>query len=114
MLAWAPGPHLAAAPYLGVESINATQITLWNDSTGQALKTFPAQVQFQVVSLTWSPEGARLAWGGGNNEGIQVCSVAANATHGAFQGQTVRRVAWSPDGTRLACSIGSAVLIVTV
>ena len=113
VLSWAPGPRLAAAPYLAVGSPNTKQITLWNDTTGQALQTFPAQVQQQVVCLAWSPDGTRLAWGGGNSEGIQVCSVAGARTASALKGKTVRSVAWSPDGRRLACASESTVLIVT-
>jgi WD40 repeat protein len=113
VLAWAPGPHLAAAPYLPVGDANTRQITLWNDGSGQALQTFPAQVQLQVLCLSWSPDGTRLAWGGGSNEGLQVRSFAANVTGAALKGQTVRSVAWSPDGKRLACASGNTVLIVT-
>jgi WD40 repeat protein len=113
VLAWAPGPHLAAAPYLAVGDASTRQITQWNDSTGQPLQAFPAQVQLQVLCLAWPPDGTRIAWGGGNAEGLQVRSVAANATRAALKGQTVRSVAWSPDGMRLACSSGSNVLIVT-
>lgn len=112
ILAWAPGPHLASAPYLATASTR--QITIWDAGTGQPLQTLPAQVQLQVLCLAWSPDGRRLAWGGGNGEGVQVRPVAANAAGTALAGKTVRSVAWSPDGARLACGIDDGtVLVVT-
>jgi WD40 repeat protein len=112
VLAWTPGPHLASAPYLATAS--AKQITIWDADTGQPLQTLPAQVQLQVTCLAWSPNGTRLAWGGGNNGGLQMQPVAANAASTALAGKTVRGVSWSPDGARLACGIDDGtVLIVT-
>jgi WD40 repeat protein len=67
------------------------------------LQTLPAQVQFRVTSLSWSPEGTRLAWSGGNQEGVQMRSIAGAYAVSALQGKTVRSVAWSPDGGRVAC-----------
>jgi WD40 repeat protein len=112
VLAWSPGPHLASAPFLATASTK--QITIWDAGTGQALQTLPAQVQLQVLCLAWSPDGTRLAWGGGNSEGIQMRPLAANATSTALQGKIVQGVAWSPDGTRLACGLNDGtVLVVT-
>src|ERR1051326_6796839 len=43
VLTWAPGPHLVAA-FTG-------QIMLLDDSTGQVLQTFPAQMQGEDIFL---------------------------------------------------------------
>jgi WD40 repeat protein len=113
IVAWAPGPHLAAAPYLAVGDAATRQVTLWNEATGKAIQSFSAQVQLQVLGLAWSHDGTRIAWGGGGNEGLQVRALAANTTRAALKGQTVRGVAWSPDGKRLACAIGNTVVVVS-
>ena len=77
VLAWAPGPHLAAA-FTG-------QITLLNDATGQVLQTFPAQIQGEVTTLAWYPNGTRLAWAGDQKEGIILRLLEANTTSRTLQ-----------------------------
>lgn len=110
VLAWAPGPHLASAPYLASATV---QITLWDADAGQAMQTLAAQGQ-QVTSLVWAPDGTRLAWSCGDTAGIQVYSAADTSVTSALQGKTVPSVAWSPDGTRLACGLDDGlVLLVT-
>jgi WD40 repeat protein/serine/threonine protein kinase len=104
-IAWSPdGTRLATGNDDGTANV-------WNLGGGgkslpfRGLSSLHAQVgheQYQITSLSWSPDGTRLATGSGEGT-AKVWDAASGQELLSLQGNTV---SWSPDGNRLA--IGSA------
>lgn len=81
-------------------------VWIWRFDTGQVLDVLP--VEFQVVSLAWSPDGQKIALGG---VGAVAIWDLQSQTHLALDASNDDRlpyqVAWSPDSGRVATAISS-------
>jgi WD40 repeat protein len=104
-IAWGPdGSRLATA------SLDGT-VRIWDSATGRELLTVrggPGGIQdgpavIQTASVTWSPDGSRLA-ATAPDATVRVWDVGTGQELLRLRGPAgrVRRVAWSPDGSRLA------------
>ena len=95
-VAYSPdGKHLA--------SISGGEIKLWNAQTGQEITTFRGHIS-QIRSVTFSPDGKRLA-SGGVDRMLKVWTVESGREMMTVDGQRsggINEVAFSPDGNRLA------------
>lgn len=104
-LAWSPNSvSLAAANSDGT-------VQIWNAATGGQLVTLGQQVQgVGLYAITWSPDGKRIASGGGSPLGgdyaspVQVWNVAEKTTAFLYTGHShsIAAVSWSPDGKYIA------------
>ncbi len=75
-------------------------VKIWNARTGQATHTLRGILGGRVVSVAFSPDGARVASGG--NARIKVWNAITGNQSFELKGSMDKSVAFSPDGTRLA------------
>lgn len=80
---------------------------VWDVATGDLLNTSSSEhADTLLISVSWSPDGERLAiagraaWGSGGVEFWDADTLEPTGT--ALKSRAVRHVVWSPDGTRLA------------
>jgi RNA polymerase sigma factor (sigma-70 family) len=85
-------------------------VRLWETATGQQLRQFEGGGKSEVLSVTFSPDGKRLAAGG------DVVRVWDTGTWGVVQTfpQQVRRLAFLGDGNTLAVASGAVVRLLDV
>lgn len=86
-------------------------VKVWDTGSGLEMRAFSAQ-QGPVQSLTFSPDGGRLA--SGNAAGtVQIWDTKDGKALLTLQGKTgaIHHIAFSPDGTRLAASAGYTVRV---
>jgi tetratricopeptide (TPR) repeat protein len=105
----ADGRRLAgAAPQSGYSRNGAvvppTSIYIWDATTGQQLHNLRARYS-DAITLTFSPDGSRLAYSGGiRDRAVRLWDVATG--HEAFtllgSRAGLRAIAFSPDGTYIA------------
>src|SRR5262249_9790439 len=95
-VAWAPqGPWLATTLTVNLDST----IFLFDTRTWTCARRLPAQ---GVSSVSWSPDGTRLAVSGTQGF-LRTWSVQGTATTNfKHPANSVQAVAWSPDGKLLA------------
>jgi WD40 repeat protein len=75
-------------------------VRLWNPITGLNTATLPAEAG-QLTTLTWSPDGTRLATASFKSE-VRLWDRTGHRITTLGDSGNVSAVAWSPDGTRLA------------
>jgi len=107
-ISWSPnGRYLASASEDGT-------VQVWDAATGQRLYTYGQQSNSASPSpwstVSWSPDGTRLAIGGPGGALVFDALTGKNATTYNAQG-TVHDVAWSPGGQYLAIASNSAVQV---
>jgi WD40 repeat protein len=80
------------------------QVTIWDALSGQLILTLPTN---NPGSISWNPDGDRLATGGQN---IRIWSPSSGQLLTTLSTGPAREVNWSPDGTRLAGVEGASTL----
>lgn len=97
-LSWSPNGQYIA-------SCEDTDLRIWNAFSGQHVFTFTAHPKTLVgmTSLSWSPDGTRIATGGGDNH-VMVWNPYNGSAISTYtqQRNTINGLAWSPDGKRIA------------
>jgi WD40 repeat protein len=98
------GSHFAAVSRLGTGC-------LWETATAQRTATLHGFLQ-AMNSVTFSPDGKRLAIGGDGNEAVKLWDLDSLQELLTLEGQgsTFNNVAFSPDGNVLAASNGQGIL----
>jgi WD40 repeat protein len=82
---------------------HGTTIKLWDIATGQLLRTYEAPSS--VWSLSFSPDGTKIAVGYGSGRGgVELWDVTSNTRVQTLEGHStmVKSVSFSPDGTKVA------------
>ena len=106
-LAWSPdGLHIASA-CSGVNIVDKT-IHIWDVATERLVKKCNASdglfPSFSILSLSWSPDGTRIAATVFDDKAIRIWSVATGRQIASIPSPagSASDLAWSHDGTRLA------------
>lgn len=76
----------------------------WDMARGKSLALLAQRwrpLPREIGMVSWSPDGARLAWTR-EDETLRV-SLSGDVGRGEFAGAAVRAAVWSPDGASLAC-----------
>lgn len=110
-VAWSPDGSRLAIGYTGdkrdTETIHIILVT-----TGERIFTYSgggsfwgAQDDRSINALAWSPDGARIAWGGGENK-VEVWDAQMRRQLAVYKGHNsaVYALAWSHDGRQIASS----------
>jgi WD40 repeat protein len=90
----------------GAEGIGPGAVRLWDARTGRLLRRLGDQAD-QIMAVALSPDGQRVAAGGGSSDGkgvVHVWSAAGRAPHWSARDHAaeVLAVAFAPDGSSLA------------
>jgi Tol biopolymer transport system component len=98
--------HSAEASPVSPENTSQT-VTIWDVETGEQLHILdvPYQGPFDsdaLRSVTWSPDGSRLAAAPYYEDTVIVWDVETGEQLSVLQGYLIDQLAWSPDGTLLA------------
>jgi WD40 repeat protein len=104
-VAWSPGRHLLATGAL-------KDVQVWDVAASQPSNTYEIQGNGYVDSLTWSPDGSRLAIGT-DGKLIHIWDPASD-THNVIPSggpYLTTGAAWSPDGRYLAAGTHRQALI---
>jgi WD40 repeat protein len=112
-VAWnSDATRLASA---GGKQNDTGELKVWDALTGKELSAPADQTSYGINAVAWSPQGNRLAWGGGriggfNNRIPGELRIWDSETQKVLDLRghmgEVNSVAWSSDGTRLASVAG--------
>jgi WD40 repeat protein len=115
------GAHLLTYPQAGLSVewspdgdslalVTGNGIEVWNANTGHQRLSYTGHDNGGANTVAWSPDGTRLASGGGDLT-VQVWDSTTGATYCTAQvRQIVYDVAWSPDGTRVVSANNGTLL----
>ena len=89
-----------------------TTVRMWDAATGQLLHTLAGHTRW-VCSVSWAPDGARLA-SASNDETARVWDALTGQLLHTLRGHMhwVLSVAWAPDGRRLASAASDQTVLV--
>src|SRR5207237_37780 len=85
------------------KSANWSPVRIWNATTGREVLSIPNSSR-AALSLAFSPDGKRLAWGTSEDRSVKVWDLEAWQLRFTLTGQKdmTAGLAFSPDGRRLA------------